>query len=143
MTINPPPLNQNITDKKGATVPQWLLWYDSMWRGDAGTDWTPTFTGLTETGGSATITGRYFQISRYLVFFSVTVTPVTDTSATAGTTYIDNFPLNFTQNGVVFAVAGNLGDGPGMITASDNNIYVPTWTAVTNPVTVIGICEVN
>lgn len=123
----------------------WLLFFNALYEGDIGDDWVPTFTSLTETGGPATITGHYIRITRRLVFFRVDITPYGggDTSATAGTTTINNFPLTISNNGIVFAVSGLAGSNSGMVRAADNQIYVPGWSAVTVGVTVIGLCEVN
>jgi len=143
MTVNAPPLDQQILDQAGQTVPEWLLWYDAIWRGDAGTDWAPTFVNLTENGGSASITGRYFRLSRYWVLFTVSVAlgTATDTSATAGSTYINNFPLDVNGDGPVFAVSNGTGTGSGHVEAATDRIYVPAWTSVTTPLTLIGLAE--
>jgi len=140
--IQPPPITNPVVDENQVATMPWVLFYNQLFTGDAGTSWTPTFTSLTETG-TATITGRYYKLSQYLCYFNVTVTPATDTSAVAGTTYINNFPLTASANGICFAVSGNLGTNSGMVVASNNRIYVPTWTAVTVPVTVIGLVEAN
>ena len=142
MTLQQPPTRNPLTEKGGELTMPWLLFFNQTFNGDAGTNWTPTFTSLTEVG-AATITGRYYQISQFLCYFNVLVTPSTNTSAVAGTTYIDNFPLTANSNGVCFTVSNNLGGGLGMVTASSNRIYVPAWTTVTTPVNVIGIVEAS
>lgn len=142
MTITPPPLYDPITDKEGYPPKSWMEWLTAVYDGDTGDAWTPAFTDLT-TVGSPTITGRYYRILRRLCYFSVLIVPGTNTSAVAGTTYINNFPLTFIADGPCFAVTGLLGDGPGHIVASNNRIYVPAWSAVTVPLTVIGIGEVR
>jgi hypothetical protein len=138
----PPPSGDQVVDKDGFMSLSWLLFNNGIYEGDTGTDWTPAFTSLTQTG-TPTITGRYYRVLRRLCFFRVLIVPGTDTTSTAGTTYINNFPLTFTSDGVCFAVSGNLGATPGHIVASNNRIYVPAWTAVTVPLTVIGIGEVS
>jgi hypothetical protein len=45
------------------------------------------------------------------------------------------------NNGVCMSISNNLGGALGMVNASNNRIYVPTWTNVTTPVNVIGIVE--
>lgn len=142
MSLAVPPLyDVIINDDKKANL-NWTIFFQGVSDGDVGTDWTPTFVNLT-TSGSPTATGRYYQISKYLTYFKVLISPNGgNSSATAGSTYIDNFPLPFGGDGIVFAVSGNLGDGPGQIVASSNRIYVPSWSAVTLPLTIIGICEV-
>lgn len=142
MTITPPPLYDPITDKEGYPPKSWMEWLTAVYDGDVGDTWTPAFTNLT-TVGSPTITGRYYRLLRRLCYFSVLIVPGTNTSAVAGSTYINNFPLTFTGDGPCFAVTGLLGDGPGHIVASNNRIYTPPWTTVTVPLTVIGIGEVQ
>jgi hypothetical protein len=142
MSNQPPPIQEQLTDDQQALTMPWILFFNQNFTGDLGTSWTPTFTSLTETG-TPTITGRYYQISQALCYFNVTITPATDTTATAGTTYINNFPLTASSNGICFAVSGNLGSNSGMVVASNNRIYVPAWTAVTVPLTIIGIVEAN
>jgi len=138
--VRPAPIYDPIADEESRASRSWILFFNGIFEGDTGTSWTPTFVNLTQTG-TPTITGYYYRITRRLVYFRVDITPATNTSATAGSTYIDNFPLVFSGNGICFAVTGNLGDGPGMVAAATNRIYVPTWTTVTVPLSVIGICE--
>jgi hypothetical protein len=140
MTVAAPPTTEQVIDKYGLPTFAWALFFDQTYKGDAGDAWTPTFVDLT-TDGTPTFSGRYYRISRYLVAFFVTVTPGTSTTSTAGTTYIDNFPLAFAGDSVCWAASGGLGDGPGHIVAGSNRIYVPAWDAVTVPLTVIGIGE--
>jgi len=141
MTTNPAPITQQIVDSSGLPTLPWVTFFNQTFLGDAGQAWTPNFVSLTQVGGNATITGRFYRVSRYLVYFRVDVTPVTSTSAVAGTTYIDNLPLAPTSNGFCTIVAGTTGGAIGIVRASDNRIYVPAWTAVTGTVTVLGICE--
>lgn len=140
--LNPPPLySPLIDDEEGKPTLPWTIFLNQLYEGDTGESWTPTFTGLTETG-TPTITGRYYRLGRIVKFF-ITIVPDTDTTAVAGTTYVNNFPLVFAGDGVVFAVSGNLGDGPGHIVASNNRIYTPAWTAVTVPLTLVGEAELS
>lgn len=140
--LNPPPIQDQIIEQDGGLSLPWVLFFTNIFQGDTGTAFIPEFENLTQVGGTATITGRYYLISRQLCYFAITVTPATNTSSTAGATAVTNFPLTFANNGIVFAVSGNTGVGPGMVNQSDNKIYVPAWSAVTVPVTVIGIAEV-
>ncbi len=142
MSLEPPPILNPLVDEKGVATLPWILYFNQLFIGDAGASWTPTFTSLAITG-TPTITGRYYKLSQALCYFSVTITPATDTTATAGTTYIDNFPLTASANGICFAVSGNLGTVSGMVVASNNRIYVPAWSAVTVPLTVVGMVEAN
>lgn len=144
MTSNvaPPPVRDYIVGPDGKTNLSWVLFFNNLYEGDTGATWTPTFTSLT-TVGSPTITGKYFMLTRRIVCFFVRIVPGTNTSATAGTTYINNFPLTFASDGVNFAVSGNLGAGPGHIVSSNNRIYTPAWSAVTVPLTIVGFGEVT
>lgn len=138
MSLDVPPTGHPIVDNNdGYATDLWLLFFNSVYEGDAGKDWTPEYTSLTEVG-AATHAGRYFRITKRLCFFYATIVPGTSVSATAGTTYINNFPLQFNVDGIVFAVTGGLGDGPGHIVASSNRIYIPALSAVTAPVTILG-----
>lgn len=140
MSIQPPPIYEKITGSDGKAPLPWILFFNQVFNGDSGTSWTPTFVSLTEVG-TPTITGKYYKLSQYLAFFRVTIVPSTSTTATAGTTYIDNFPLTFSGDGICFAVRGGEGTNAGHIVSSTNRIYVPAWSAVTSQLSIIGICE--
>lgn len=137
---NPPPIYERIAAEDGKAPLPWVMFFNQMMNGDSGTSWTPTFKDLTEVG-TPTITGRYYRLSKYLTLFFVTIIPGTSTSAVAGTTYIDNFPMVFSGDGFVFAVTGGLGSNSGHIVKASNRIYVPAWTAVTVQLTLIGLAE--
>lgn len=136
--IDPPPINEILAEQNGLPKLPWILFFNDVFEGDAGTEFVPVFQNLT-TVGTPEITGRYYRINQQFVFFTVQIDPATSTSATAGTTYIENFPLTFQSDSACWAVSGGVGDGPGHIVASTNRIYVPGWSAVTIPLTVIGI----
>ena len=131
-----------MTDREGRlNAFSWLTFFNRIAAGDTGVAWTPTFVSLTETG-TPTITGYYYKISQRLAYFRVKVTPATDTSAVAGTTYISNFPLVINQDGQCSASAGVAGSlEVGSVDADTGRIYVPAWTAVTVPVTITGTIE--
>lgn len=140
--IQPPPIYDFLSDDEGKTNLSWILFFNSLYEGDTGTEWIPTFQNLTEVG-TPTIVGRYYRIARRICYFAISITPSTSTTSTAGTTYIDNFPLNPVRDGVCFAVSGGVGAVPGHIVSGTNRIYVPAWSAVTVPLTVIGLVEVS
>lgn len=142
MTTQQPPIIEPLAEEDGKARLPWVLFYQSMYNGDLGDAWTPNFENLTETG-TATITGRTYQITKGLLFFRIDVDPATDTSATAGTTYVDNLPFQVNANGFCASVSGNLGGSLGMVRSSDGRIYVPGWTTVTDVVTVLGIVEAS
>lgn len=140
--IKEPPIYQPLADPdSGIAALPWILFFNSIFEGDTGVAWTPAFTSLTVVGASPTITGRYYQLSESLCYFSIKIIPGTNTSAIAGTTFVNNFPLRMSADGINFAVSGLLGTNSGMNDSATNRIYVPTWTTVTVPLTVIGMVE--
>ena len=140
MSVQPPPIYETISNDEGKAELPWTLFFNQIYDGDAGTLWTPTFQNLTATG-TPTITGRYYRISNYLKAFNITITPDTDTSSTAGTTYCDNFPIATNGNGFCVAVGGVLSVGTGIVQNLTGRIYPPAWTSVTVPVSILGIVE--
>lgn len=136
----PPKTEELIDDDKYPTLP-WISFFDGVASGDTGTVWTPTFVGLTETG-PAIKTGVYYRLNSNLAFFRITITPVTDTSATNGVTYCNNFPLSITSAGVAVSCSSFTAAVAG-ITTADNRIYTGTWAAITSPITIVGLMEVS
>jgi hypothetical protein len=135
-----PPTFEVLTDEERKPTLQWSIFFESLANGDAGTSFTPSFTGLTE-NGAATKEGVYYRINRKLVYFRITITPGTDTTAVNGTTYCD-FPLQFANNGASVSISGYTAAVAG-VEASTNRIYTGPWTAITTPITIIGIGEVR
>lgn len=120
----------------------WTLFFNSVYDGDTGTDWVPQWVNLATTG-TPIYTGRYKFITRQLVYFRIDIDANGGTStSTQGSTAVTNFPLSFSNNGICFAVSGLTGTNAGMVYSGDNRIYVPSWSAVSVPLTVIGIAEV-
>lgn len=139
--VSPPPITEGIVTADLNTALPWIMFFNALWQGDTGTDWTPTFVSMGSTG-TPTYSGTVFRIGQRLCYFRITVTPATDTSATAGTTYCDNFPLTITTDGSCAAVSGSVGSADsGICVASTNRIYVPGWTTITVPVTITGFIE--
>ena len=136
-----PPKTEPLVDENQFPTLNWLAYFDGVSDGDTGTAWTPTFVGLTETG-TATKTGKYWRLTRNLAFFRITITPATDTTAVAGTTYCDNFPLNITTAGFVGTISGFTAGVSGA-TSSPKAIYTSAWAAITTPINIIGILEVS
>lgn len=133
--MKPPPDYAPISD--GA----WIDYFRDAHRGDAGNDWTPTYTSLTETG-AATHTGFYKRLSQTLYQVRVRIVPGTNTSSTAGTTYLNNFPLTGSAFGSLTAINETtlLPIGTAVF-ASNGRIYTPTWANVTAPITISGLIE--
>lgn len=142
-SVKPPPIYAPIADgDTGLLTLPWILFLNSLFTGDTGTTWQPSFTNLTITG-TPTITGRYYQIGRSLCYFKVKIVPATDTSSTAGSTYINNFPLTMNGDGACFAISGLLGSSSGACDSASNHVYVPAWAAVIVPLTIVGIVEAS
>lgn len=141
--ITAPPIAHPVVDQTGVSTPQWVLFFNSIFTGDTGTEWTPTFQNLTQTGGDATITGKYYKISQNLVYFRIDIKPETSTSSVAGTTYCDNFPLMMRGDGfnVSVAPASGTGGAIGVCTASSGRIFTPPWTNINVPVIILGMVE--
>lgn len=145
-TIKAPPIYEPLFEASPpgqqeepiAALP-WILFFNSLFIGDAGTAWNPLFSNLTEVG-VPTITGVYYQLGK-ICYFRVKIVPATSTSSTAGTTFINNFPLTMKGDGANIAVSGLLGSNPGMCDQASNNIYVPSWSAVTVPLSIVGFVE--
>jgi hypothetical protein len=136
-----PPKTEELVDENKFPTLTWISFFDGLASGDTGTVWVPTFVDLTETG-AATKTGVYFRLTSTLVYFRITITPATNTSAVAGTTYCSNFPLTITSAGVAVSLSSFTAAVAG-ITASNKRIYTGTWTAITSPVTMVGLMEVS
>ena len=141
-SIQPAPIQEKLSNDLGFANIPWILFFNDIFEGDTGVEWTPTFTGLT-TVGTPTYSARIYKISRRLAYFRVTITPATSTTSTAGITYINNFPFTISGDGICFAVSGGNGSPSGHVVAASNRIYVPSWSAVTVPLTIVGLCEVR
>ena len=141
MTYAPPPTSDILTESDGFPRPSWTLFFNSLYEGDSGTEWEPTFQNLGTTG-APTISGRFYRLGGLnLIFFRITIIPATNTTSTAGTTYCDNFPVSIREDGVCMSVSGNLGGALGHVVAVNNRIYTPAWSTITDPVTIIGMAE--
>jgi hypothetical protein len=102
--------------------------------------WTPAFTGLTLGAGTApTYAGTYTRVGN-LVYFIVTITPGTATTAsTAATTYINNLPFTASKNSTLTVtnnVVGNI--GVGYIGSGTTWAFTPTWGATSGVMTISG-----
>lgn len=143
MTLAQAPLYDRLIDEQDKANLNWTIFFQNLSNGDAGQDWDPVIQNIGVVG-TPIVTGRLYQISKYLCYFTVVIDPNGgNTTSSVGTTYVENFPLPFAGDGVVFAVSGNLGDGPGMVVGNSGRIYPPSWSSVSVPITLIGICEVE
>lgn len=139
MTVTPAPITQPLVDENALPTLPWALFFNQTFQGDRGNSWNANFVDLTGTTSSAS--GRFYRISQSLVYFVINVVPDGSTSAVAGTTYIDNFPLTFNNDGFNTIVSGTAGGAIGVNKSSNNRIYVPAWTTVSDPITIIGLVE--
>lgn len=141
MTTNPAPITQPVIDEKGLATLPWALFFNQSFQGDNGQQFAPNVVGLT--GSTSSVTGRYYRISQSLVYFRITIEPSGNTSSTAGSTYVDNFPLQFNFDGLNTVVSGSGGGAIGMNRASDNRILFPAWTNISVPLIILGIGEAS
>lgn len=144
MSVQEPPTQQPIiTDQSGITSLAWLLFFNQLFNGDAGDDWTPIIQGITYTGGVPSFTGRVYKLSQYLAFFAAQIIPANggSVSGNAGAYRILNFPLALQRDGACLAVSGNVGVVAGMCVKDGNLIYPPSLLNVTQPITIVGIVE--
>ena len=137
--ISPAPITHPITDETTRVTIPWSLFFTSLFTGDTGTSWTPTFTSLTSVG-TPTITGKYFRIGQFYYFW-VKIVPGTNTSSTFGTTYINNLPFTVVSDGACQAVNDAPSVAQGVVLASNNRAYTPSWTTRTNTITITGFVE--
>lgn len=139
--LSPPPIYDPISDDDGKVSKSWALFFNSIYNGDQGTAWTPVATSLGTTG-TPVLTGIIYQVSKKLSVFRILITPATNTTSTAGTTYFTGLPVTVLANGFCTAQSSNLGDPTGEVTTA-GRIYTPAWTNITVPVTVTGLIEAS
>lgn len=128
-----------VDDQKFPTL-AWQAFFENLAGGDTGTLWTPVFTNLTVTG-VPTYSGTYYRLSQKLVAFFAIITPATDTTAVAGSTYCEGFPLTFTKQGVSFSISGSGAVSAGI--GTDGKIYTGSWGPTSSTITIFGIGEVR
>lgn len=134
MAINQAPISDKVLDDNGKLRPSWVVYFSDLDRGDPGTTWNPTITGLT-TVGTPTITGVYYQNNGF-TDFAVKIVPGTNTSSTLGVTTITT-PFSITAD-VVANVVGGTTALFGVVNAGSKTIFLPTWSLVTVPLTITG-----
>lgn len=139
MSLKPPQFGDPIYNEDKSMNPSWVLFFNQAYIGDLGVPWTPTFQNL-GTSGTPSFSGRYYKLSQELAYFRIDITPGTSTTSTQGSTYCDNFPLTVRGMGLCAAVGGSVGVGIGAVQTT-GRIYLPGWSGVTVPVSIVGICE--
>lgn len=136
------PIYEKLAGDDGKATLPYILFFNELFSGDTGTGWSPIFSGLSITGGAPQVTGTYYQLGQFCIF-EVHIIPGTSTTSTAGTTVITNFPLDMQFDGINFAVSNGGGSGSGMCAQASNLIYTPGWSALTTPVSIIGIVRAS
>lgn len=129
------PASDKVLDAAGKMALRWLLFLQNLLNGDPGTVFIPNIEGLTNTGGAPTVTGVYYENGGFIDFY-VRIVPVTNTSAVAGTTFIQ-LPFQPTSDCPCFATTQN-NTALGGIVASSARAFVPAWSNISDPVTVSG-----
>lgn len=132
--ISDAPIAENVIDDSKKARPAWVEFFADLTRGDVGTTWTPVITGLTVTG-TPTISGVYYQNSGF-TDWAVKIVPATDTSSTSGVTFI-TLPFSVAADAPCTAVTGFTAS-MGVINAAAKLAYLPTWAAITSPITITG-----
>ncbi len=107
--------------------------------------WTPAFTGLTvvEGAGSVAYSGQYTVIGN-VVIWSARIQPSggATTASVAGTTFINNMPyvIGAIESTCSAANSGTLDSyGNGVGGSSTDNMFTPTWGAVSNGIIISGM----
>jgi hypothetical protein len=137
--VPPPPITDFIVGEDRKATRSFREYLQKSYIGDTGNTWTPSFVSLTQVG-TATFSATYYKITQGLVYYRITITPGTSTSSTGGVTYC-TFPLDIKADGALLVVGGVLGVDIGIAQGSTNRLYMPTWTGVMVPVTIVGVLE--
>lgn len=132
MSNNAAPIADKVLDGNGKLRPTWVEYFSALERGDVGVTWSPTIVNLTSVG-TPTISGVYYQNDGF-TDFAIKIVPGTNTSSTLGTTTAA-LPFNVVADVPAFAVAGN-GVFVGIVNAASRTLFLPTWVAVTLPITI-------
>lgn len=128
------PARQPIVEDTGAPTLLFIEFLQNLSQGDPGNKFSPDVENL-GTVGTPTITGVYYENNGFVDFYA-RITPGTNTTSTAGTTYIQ-LPFTVTSDCPCFATSGSAST-VGSILAASNRAYLPGWSALTSPVTISG-----
>lgn len=129
------PLFDPLVDEQGyVSAITWTLFFQQITSGDNGTAFIPVATALGSVG-APTITGVYYENQGFTDFY-ITITPGTNTTSVAGTTYL-TLPFDAVIDGACFGTVNGTA-GVGAVDAANNRAYTPAWTAITSPVTISG-----
>jgi hypothetical protein len=116
-----------------------MIFFQQLFTGDQGQTWTPTFSGLTYTGGAPTLTGNYYQISSRVCKFNIVIVPsLGNSTSMAAAGYVSNFPLTIALDDACFVCTNAPSLASGVCDSSNNRILLPTWTTITSKITITG-----
>lgn len=136
--VTAPPLEDALVDPQLKANVSYAAFFENMYLGDVGTTFTPTFQNLTVVG-DPTYTAQYYRLSDRWYVVRIVIESTTTTASTAGSTYIDNFPLTLLNDGLTFATVGT-GVAASVAQAANNRLYVPGYGA-SNKATMICLVE--
>jgi len=103
-------------------------YFDAIYSTYASGSWTPVPHSLTTTG-TPTYTGWWTRIGNR-VFIELKITPGTNTTSTAGTTYFTGLPYAVSVQGNGSAIDGGINSlGVGLIYTTGSKVFTPTWAA--------------
>jgi hypothetical protein len=132
VSFNTAPIQDSVVGEDGKAKKTWIFFFNALSSGDNGTNWTPVSSAL---DGTYNLTGKYFRNSGFIDFWII-ITPITSSTSTGGTTYIE-LPFDVTISSACFAVyTTNL--LAGLVDAATNRVLSPTWTSVTDIITITG-----
>lgn len=129
------PTTERVLDNAGKMALRWVLFLQDLLNGDPGVAFAPDIQNLSNTGGAPAITGVYYENGGFIDFY-IRITPVTNTTSTAGTTYIQ-LPFQPSSDCPCFSTTGNSSAISGII-ASSARAYLPSWSNIPDPVTISG-----
>lgn len=134
MSSNEAPIAEKLAGNDGKARPSWVEFFSAITRGDVGTNWNVTINNLTVVG-TPVITGVYYQNAGF-TDFAVKIVPFTSTSSTLGTTFI-TVPFGVVNDVPCNVVTGN-NVAFGVVLSGSKQINLPTWSAITTPITITG-----
>lgn len=107
------------------------------------TAWTPAWTALTVVG-SPTYAGVYVKVGDATFFIvGITAGGANTTASTAGTTFINNFPIAMAYGAICGAWdatnGASYGIGGGAPVDGTTNIFTPTWVATNHTIAIGGL----
>lgn len=125
-----------IEGNEGKARLSWTLFFNKTATGDVGTPWAPVPVNLANVGGPPTVSGTYYQNQGWTDFW-ILIRPVTSTTSTAGSTYID-VPFTVFISAPAAVTTGVNSNYTGAVDAATRRCYLPSWSAITVPIVVTG-----